>query len=254
MLLDLKLVVRLQEIDNRLAELAREIASLPKHIAEIEKKLVAHERKLDADRAALAANQKERKKCESDIPVQDQKISKLKDQMLTAKTNEQYGAFQKEIEFCQKEIRKLEDRILELMAESEPLEKNVKAAEAALKDEKAQVEAEKGLARERTAVDQKAAGELQTERASIAKEVTQATYQQYERVRKGRRGVAVAEVVDGRCTACFMVLRPQYYQDVKRTESILFCESCQRILYYNPPQSFDDQADAEGGTRVEMGD
>ena len=78
MLLDLKLVVRLQEIDNRLAELAREIASLPKHIAEIEKKLVAHERKLDADRAALAANQKERKKCETDVPVQDQKISKLK--------------------------------------------------------------------------------------------------------------------------------------------------------------------------------
>ena len=254
MLLDLKLVVRLQEIDNRLAELAREIASLPKHIAEIEKKLVAHERKLDADRAALAANQKERKKCETDIPVQEQKISKLKDQMLTAKTNEQYGAFQKEIEFCQKEIRKLEDRILELMAESEPLEKNVKAAEAALKDEKAQVEAEKGLARERTAVDQKAASELQTERASIAKEVTPATYQQYERVRKGRRGVAVAEVVDGRCTACYMVLRPQYFQDVKRTESILFCESCQRILYYNPPQSFDDQAGAQGGTRVEMGE
>jgi hypothetical protein len=253
MLLDLKLVVRLQEIDNRLAELAREIASLPKHIAEIEKKLVTHERKLDADRAALAANQKERKKCETDIPVQDQKISKLKDQMLTAKTNEQYGAFQKEIEFCQKEIRKLEDRILELMAESEPLERNVKAAEAALKDEKAQVEAEKGLARERTAVDQKAASDLQVERASIAKEVTPATYQQYERVRKGRRGIAVAEVVDGRCTACYMVLRPQYYQDVKRTESILFCESCQRILYYNPPQSFDDQADAQGGTRVEMG-
>ena len=34
----------------------------------------------------------------------------------------------------------------------------------------------------------------------------------------------------------------------------MLCESCQRILYYNPPQSFDDQADAQGGTRVEMGD
>ena len=160
MLPDLKLVVRLQEIDNRLAELAREIATLPKHIAEIEKKLGAHERKLDADRAALAANQKERKKCETDIPVQEQKISKLKDQMLSTKTNEQYRAFQNEIEFCQKEIRRLEDRILELMAESEPLEKNVKAAEAALKEEKAQVEAEKVAARERTAVDQKASNEL----------------------------------------------------------------------------------------------
>ena len=41
-------------------------------------------------------------------------------------------AFQNEIDFCQKEIRKSEDRILELMGESEPLDKNVKAAEAAL--------------------------------------------------------------------------------------------------------------------------
>ena len=55
MLPDLKLVLRLQEIDNRLAELQKEIAALPKHIAEIEKKLVSHERKLEADRAALAS-------------------------------------------------------------------------------------------------------------------------------------------------------------------------------------------------------
>src|ERR1035441_3117858 len=115
MLLDLKLVVRLQEIDNRLAELSKEISALPKHISEIEKKLVAHERKLDADRAALAANQKERKKCETDIQAQDQKISKLKDQTLSAKTNEQYRVFQNEIEYCQKEIRRLEDRILQLI-------------------------------------------------------------------------------------------------------------------------------------------
>src|SRR5215468_6199059 len=133
MLPDLKLVIRLQDIDNRLAELSREIATLPKHIAEIEKKLVGHERKLEADRAALLANQKERKKCEGDIQVQQQKITKLKDQMLGAKTNDQYRAFQNEIDFCQNEIRKFEDRILERMAESEPLDKNVKAAEAALK-------------------------------------------------------------------------------------------------------------------------
>jgi hypothetical protein len=45
MLSDLKLVIRLQEIDNRLAVLAREIASLPKHVAEIEKKLLSPTRK-----------------------------------------------------------------------------------------------------------------------------------------------------------------------------------------------------------------
>src|ERR1700690_1042585 len=115
MLPDLKLVIRLQDIDYRLADLAREIATLPKHIAEIEKKLLTHERKLEADRAALTATSKERKKCEADIQVQEQKISKLKDQMLQAKTNDVYRAFQNEIEFCQKEVRTAEDRILELM-------------------------------------------------------------------------------------------------------------------------------------------
>ena len=46
---------------------------------------MSHERKLEADRAALTANQKERKGCEGEIQVQEQKITKLKDQMLLAK-------------------------------------------------------------------------------------------------------------------------------------------------------------------------
>lgn len=240
MLPDLKLVIRLQGIDNHLAELSGEIAALPKHIAEIERKLVSHERRLEADRAALAANLKERKKCESDIQIQEQKISKLKDQMLQAKTNEQYRAFQNEIEYCQKEIRGSEDRILELMGESEPLDKNVKAAEAALKVEKAQVDEEKRQARERTAFDEKSAAELKTERAEIVASVTPAVYQRYERVRKARRGIAIAEAVDGRCTACNMVIRLQFFQDLKKTDQIMSCESCQRILYYNPPVSLED--------------
>jgi uncharacterized protein len=237
---DLKLVIRLQEIDNRLAELAREIATLPVHIAEIQKKLHSHERKLEADRAALAANQKDRKKCEGDIQVQEQKISKLKDQMLQAKTNEQYRAFQHEIDYCQTEIRKLEDRILDLMSESEPLDKNVAAADVALKAEKAQVEVEKQQARERTAVDQQASNALSAERAAAVAGIPASVYQKYERVRKGRRGMAVAEVNDGRCGACNLTLRPQLFQDIKKDLEILSCENCQRMLYFNPPVAIED--------------
>ncbi|HUA58037.1 MAG TPA: C4-type zinc ribbon domain-containing protein [Verrucomicrobiae bacterium] len=243
MLPDLKLVIRLQDIDHRLADLAHEIAQLPKHIAEIEKKLTAHERKLEADRAALAANQKERKACDVAIQTQEQKISKLKDQMLSAKTNDQYRAFQNEIEFCQNEIRKSEDRILELMSESEPLDKNVKIAESALKAEKAEVEKEKAVARERTAADQKSAAELNAERATIVAQVTSSTLQRYERARKARRGIGVAEVVDGRCMQCNMALRLQYLQELKKGDQILSCESCQRILFYNPPVKVEDLAD-----------
>src|SRR5262249_23194916 len=176
---DIASAVRLQELDNRLAELSKEIASLPKHIAEIEKKLEAHQRKLEADRAALIANQKDRKKLEADIQTQDHKLSKLKDKMLNGKTNEQDKAFQDEIEFCETEIRRAEDRILDLMAESEGLEKNVKAAEISLKAEKAQVEAEKQQARERTEADQKAVKELEATRKSIIGSMTPSVYKNY---------------------------------------------------------------------------
>jgi len=239
MLPDISSAVRLQEVDGRLAELTKEIASLPKHIAEIEKKLESHQRKLDADRGALTANQKDRKKFEGDIQMQEQKISKLKDQMLQAKTNEQYKAFQHEIGFCETEIRRFEDKILELMSESEGLEKNVKAAEASLKVERTQVEAEKQQARERTEADQKALAELQASRKAIVGSMTPSVYSTYERIRS-RRGVAVAEVVDGRCSVCHIALRPQYLQDLKRGEQVQVCESCQRILFYNPPQQFED--------------
>src|SRR5271170_3199409 len=164
---EIQQVTRLQSLDLRIAELEREVATLPKHIAQIEKALDSHLRRLEADRAALVANQKERKRLEDDVKVETQKISKLREQMLGAKTNEQYRAFQHEITFCEDSIRKAEDRILDLMSEAEPLDGNVKKAEVALKEEKQQVEAETVRARERTAVDQKLLEEMRAERKTV---------------------------------------------------------------------------------------
>ena len=55
--------------------------------------------------------------------------------------------------------------------------------------------------------------------------------------------------IDERCTACHMTMRPQYFLDLKRGESILQCESCQRILFYNPPAAIEDLA-GEGEART----
>ena len=238
-------VTRLQSLDLRIGDLEREIATLPKHIAQIEKALDSHLRRLEADRAALAGNQKERKRLEDDGKVETQKISKLRDQMLGAKTNEQYRAFQHEITFCEETIRKAEDRILDLMAEAEPLDANVKKAEAALKEEKLQVETEKTQARERTAADQKQLEQALAERKTLVASLKPPTYSAYERIRKKWHGVAVAEAAAGRCSACHMVLRPQFFQDLRHSEQVMFCESCGRILYYNPPVSFEHDMAAQ---------
>jgi predicted nucleic acid-binding Zn-ribbon protein len=240
MTVEIEQVTRLQSLDQRITELEREVATLPKHIAQIEKALDSHLRRLEADRAALVANQKERKQLEDDVKVENQKISKLRDQMLGAKTNEQYRAFQHEISFCETSIRTAEDRTLDLMAESEPLDANVKTAEAALKEEKKQVESEKVLARDRTAIDQKLLDELKAERQILVAALKKPAYSAYERIRKKwHGGSAVAEVTDGRCSACQILLRPQFFQDLRHSEQLMFCESCGRILFYNPPVSFE---------------
>ena len=245
---DLRLVIHLQDLDKSIAELQAEISAFPKHIALIERTLDSHLRKLEADRAALTANQRERKSLEGAIQAQEQKISKLRDQMMEAKTNEQYRAFQKEIDYCQQEIRKAEDRILDLMGESDPLEQNVKAAEAALKVEKQKVEQEKDAARRRTAEDQAALAELQSARTAVVSDLPPNIYLTYERVRAKRKGVAVAEAVDGRCSACHISLRLQFYQELRGTGQVMLCESCGRILYYNPPVSFEGEADSSPST------
>jgi len=241
MTVEIEQVTRLQSLDKKIADLEREVATLPKHIAQIEKTLDSHLRRLEADRAALVANQKERKQLEDDVKVETQKISKLRDQMLGAKTNEQYRAFQHEIAFCETAIRGAEDRTLDLMSASEPLDANVKKAEVALKEEKQQVEAEKARARERTAADQKQMDEAKAERQQLVAALRKSSYSAYERIRKKwRGGSAVAEAVDGRCSACQILLRPQFFQDLRHSEEMMFCESCGRILYYNPPVSFEE--------------
>jgi predicted nucleic acid-binding Zn-ribbon protein len=243
---DVHLVIQLQSLDQKIGALDKDVAALPKHITVIEKALDSHNRKLEADKAALNANQKDRKKLDGDIQVHQQKISKLRDQMLGAKTNEQYRAFQHEIEYIEKEIRQAEDRILELMSESEPLDQNVKKAEAALKEEKVSVEAEKARARDRTATDQKWLDQLHEERKQLLAKMPRQAVLAYDRIRKKwHGGMVVAEAVGGRCSACQIMLRPQYLQDLRKGTELMFCESCGRILYYNPPVSFEDVATAK---------
>ncbi|HMF76062.1 MAG TPA: C4-type zinc ribbon domain-containing protein [Bryobacteraceae bacterium] len=234
MLHELALALRLQALDRKIATLENEVATLPKHIAEIERRLESHKRKLEADRAALAANQRERKKLDGDVQLHQQKASKLREQMAGAKTNEQYQAFQKEIAYIQGEIRKSEDKTLELMEQSEALEKNVKAAEVELKKEQQQVEAEQARARERTAGSQKELAAEHAARKEVSQQLEPKFFTEYERVRKKTKNTPIADATEGRCSACHISLRPQFFQDLRRGDKVMYCESCGRLLTYNP--------------------
>ena len=239
---DLKLVIELQSVDQQIARLTAEIAYLPKHIAEIESKLNSALKQVESDRQTLAAHYKERRRLEGEIQILREKISKYKDQILQVKTNEQYRAFQHEIDFAEAEIRKFEDQILEKMVLDDELEAAVKKAQARLAEERVRVGTEKAEATARTQADEQELAALKERRKEFQAQVTPEIYRNYTHLMAIRKNVAVAEVRDGSCGGCRVLLRPQVFNEVKSNDEVRWCDNCHRILYYPDPASAESSA------------
>jgi len=45
---------------------------------------------------------------------------------------------------------------------------------------------------------------------------------------------ALAEAREQRCTACYVLLRPQKWNEIKAAGEVMTCDSCGRILFYDP--------------------
>src|SRR5208282_1216012 len=232
---DLDKLIDLQRVESRINALKAEVDSLPAEVRQIEAKLAGSQARVEAVQAAMKADENARRKHESDIKDQQQKISKYRDQSLAVKTNQEYKALLSEIEQAEAEIRKLEDKILEIMVAADARKEELKQAEAAVKADTAENEKEKEHARQQTAEDEKQLAELNAQRQELRVNISDDTLRHYDRVLKLRHSALAAVHEDEMCSVCRVRLRPQVFQDVMRSEEIVYCDSCQRILYFVPP-------------------
>jgi predicted nucleic acid-binding Zn-ribbon protein len=232
---DLKAVIELQQVDLKIAELSAQIDDLPVHIQTLESQLNEFIHAHEDRKQRLTQNQKERRDLEGEIQIVQARITRHKDQLYQVKTNEQYRAMLKEIEGEESNIHAIEDQILEKMLEAEQLEKNIHDAAARLGSEKERVAKEVADLRALRQKDVDDRESLQARRKELEAAVSDSIRLIYERVRKMRRGVALAEVRDGSCTGCNVLLRPQVYNEVRANDSVMTCETCNRILYYVEP-------------------
>jgi uncharacterized protein len=226
-------LLHLQEADKEIRRLQDEIAELPKRVAVIEQKLAGTKAQLEKAQTAVKADEASRRKYDTAINDLRGKISKYRDQSLEVKTNDQYKALMHEIQFAEKDIAANEDKILELMLNADTRDKEVKAAQAELKAETAEIEKEKERARQRTAEDEKQLTEWRAKRDQMRAGVDEDLLRHYERVSKFR-GSGIAEVRDHKCMGCQVMLRPQTYNEIRSGEQTVICESCQRVLFFNP--------------------
>ncbi len=234
---DLQHLIHLQQLDLDVDRQRRRGADIPVLQAALDARIAERTAAVDAVKARIAACQAARRDIEKDLAAVQTRLSKFKNQLMEVKTNKEYQAMQKEMSVAEQEISDHETRLLERMEEADGLTVELKAAETALKSEQGEI------AREHQALEaeksQLTATLQQTteERTRTAANISREALVIFERVAHGRKGLAMAEARDGLCTVCHVRLRPQIFNQARRNEGIIQCDSCTRILYFVPSPS-----------------
>jgi len=234
MLPDLQHLIHLQEIDSAIDRSRRRIAEIPGAQQALELRSAERAAAVQAVKDRITSTATTRREVEKEVAAVQTRLSKYKDQLMAVKTNKEYQAMQTEIATAEGLVRSQEDRLLDLMEISEKESADLKMAEAAMKSEHAAIAAEQKSLEGEKATHEAGLERLTTDRAQVIAVIPKDTLSIFTRVAHGRKGVAVAEARDGLCVVCHVRLRPQMFNEVRRNDTIVQCDSCTRILYYVP--------------------
>ncbi len=220
----------LQGLDDELRLLTSKARDIPERIKRLSDEAEGARRELEETEQALTEHKKDYKLADIEIKAADEKISQYSVQLYSAKTNEQYKAFLKEIEAQKKLKAGVEDRMLALLEESEQLEqkRRIAATDAtqystdntrkigALESEKSELDA--------------AIAERETGRTELLESLDRTVRRLYDRIHAKKKGIAVARVAGARCNGCYNPIPPQRMIEIAREKRIYTCEACGRIL------------------------
>ena len=229
---DLDRLIRLQRLETAAEEARRTIADHPERAQALDTRLQQARNLVAGVKARLGAAFEKRRADEKEVATVQTRLAKYKDQLLEVKTNREYTAMLHEIEAAQNDIRVREDRILEIMMESDDLGAEAKRTESELKKAEKEIAAERAALQEEMVSMRAQLEQVSAARQKLATEIDRLALAIFEQTAKSRKGVAVAEARNGLCTICHVRLRPQVFNEVRRNESIIQCDSCRRILYF----------------------
>ena len=230
----LKYLIELQAVDLRLIEIRERLSRFPKRLAELEARVTAARLQITTAKEALTGSLKDRKTYEMDVEQWKERAKKYRNQSGEIKTNEAYKALQHEIQNAENEVAKAEDRLLDRMVAGEEYERQLKAAEVAVKQVEAAANVERQTIQAEFNAAQKELAAAEAVRAGAVAAVPEELVDHYERIAKRHGGISLAEIRGEGCGQCGVHIRPHVIQKLQRPENEEFfhCETCTRILYY----------------------
>ena len=235
---ELEKLIDLQITDTNIRRLKQSLDTAEKRRADLEREFEKHAfsiRDIQERRDRLHA---ERADLERQIAENKTYLERAERNLKHAQNQKEYETAMRETDALQKQINGFETTILEKMTAIEEVEKEIadRADEINTLDSKrdaALTEFDAQLKKDRSEL-----ADAEKRRNEVFITLPSNLAAVYNRLaQRSRDGIAVAEVVNGSCSACFMALRPQMQVEVRRGEQIVTCESCTRILYVASPDS-----------------
>ena len=228
----LRILAQLQELDGKIQKLREEIAAVPEDILTLREVISQAERSLEEMREKQEGLAKERRHKERELSTKEDSLSKYQSQLYEVKTNKEYSAIMVEIDSLKQENSELEDETLGLMERGDELGGLIKKKEEELRVERERLTGEEEKNQERAVGLEENRRVVEREREELAKKVDGSLLSSYERILRGKGGLALVPVRDDACQGCFMELPPQTINEIMKGDKIIYCERCSRILYW----------------------
>ena len=229
---ELRILIDLQALDTRIAGLERQLEAIPARIQTVRDTTLEARREVERLRTQLDEVKKETRAKEKELDYQASQRAKCEARLYEVKTNKEYSAVLAEIETLKVEKARIEEEVLSLMEAQERITREIGEAEARLHAREQAGQVEEGRAQGELREAEAALAQVRGERESLAREVPRELLATYQRLLRGRGGLAVVPVQGGICAGCHVALTPQHFQEVRLNQNVLACESCGRILYW----------------------
>lgn len=222
----------LQERDRRLIRLRAELEAVPAQRQLLQNKAARTQAAFEEVKKRLSHFESERKRLELEVASHKQRIAKLQTEQQATRSNDQYKAFQHQIETLETEISGLDDRQLELMEQAEAANREVQEAARVAAAQKSETDRQLVDLAAREANLRKELESVAADRASHAASLDPAGVARYERILKTKGDNVVVGVHRGVCGGCHVKITTQVFLQAKAQSEIANCPNCGRILYY----------------------
>ncbi|MFO7570661.1 MAG: C4-type zinc ribbon domain-containing protein [Smithellaceae bacterium] len=228
----LLLLIALQECYTQLVKLSVKNIRLPEKIKKMEADFLVYQESVEVNKKRYDELKARHKECEAQVKKIQEGMVKTKERLLEVKNNKEYQAMLKEIETGEKTRGELEVQAIALLDEMEGLSSLVKKDEETLNEARLQHEREKKIIEDDiSAIDADTAAWTQ-KRDDLQKTIPADLLVRYEKVKKRNNGIGIIPVWKAVCNGCHMNIPPQLYNELQRSNELLSCPNCNRIMYF----------------------